>query len=117
LSVAAHTVCGVQESDTREGRIAIAQRELDALERRREAIQLAPRSKRRVTGASVVFSVRLDPAELRALEAKAHMMGIRPTVLARNLLRVGLSSQQDDSVIRAVDRLEAAVYELRSVLP
>jgi hypothetical protein len=117
LSVPAHTVRGVPESDTAAGRIAIVQRELEALERQREAARLTPRSKRRVTGASIVFSMRLDPAEVRALEVKAHMMGIRPTVLARNLVRIGLGADQDDALTSAVDRLEAAVYELRSILP
>ena len=46
----------------------------------------------RTAGASVVYSIRLDRGELRALERRALVAGIKPTVLARNLIRVGLST-------------------------
>ncbi len=68
-------------------------------------------------GPSVVYSVRLDPAELAALRAQADAAGLRPTVLARNLIRCGLSAPGGASLADAVGRLEDAVARLRSTLP
>jgi S-adenosylmethionine:diacylglycerol 3-amino-3-carboxypropyl transferase len=82
-----------------------------------EAVRLlAPRSVRRKTGASIVFSVRLDPAELAALEARAVVAGVRPSVLARNLIRTGLAAARGPDVAAAVDRLEGVVAELRAAV-
>jgi hypothetical protein len=64
----------------------------------------------------VVFPVRLDRAELAALEQQAAVTGIKPTVLARNLLRTGLSRSDGGALARAVDQLEAAVEEVRSLV-
>jgi hypothetical protein len=60
--------------------------------------------------------VRLDPDEVRALENRAAVVGIRPTVLARNLIRTGLAAAHGSNLASAVDRLEAAVSELRAVV-
>jgi hypothetical protein len=65
----------------------------------------------------VVFSIRLDPAEFAALEARAASKHLRPSVLARNLIRVGLARSNGDAVARAVDQIEGAVEELRAVFP
>jgi hypothetical protein len=56
--------------------------------------ELAARLRRR-GGASLVYSVRLDPSEIAALTRRAAEMGIKPTVLARNLIRVGLSRPRE----------------------
>ncbi len=45
---------------------------------------------RRQKGSSVVYSFRLDPGEIRALERRAADLGVKPSVLARNLVREGL---------------------------
>ena len=103
-------------TDTREARIAFIHRELAQTEARDEAIRLAPQSLRRKTASSIVFSVRLDPAEVAALEARATEIGIKPTVLARNLIRTGLAVAHGADIAAAVDRLEAAVGELRAVV-
>jgi hypothetical protein len=79
-------------TESAEARIALVHRELAQLQALDEAVRLAPRSVRRRTGASIVFSVRLDPAELAALEARAAATGSKPTVLARNLIRTGLAA-------------------------
>lgn len=47
------------------------------------------RRRSRVSG-SVVYSMRLDPLEVDALERRAQELGIGATVLARNLIRNGL---------------------------
>src|SRR4051812_48963273 len=49
---------------------------------------LSVRARRR--DSSVVYSIRLDPGEVRALEVRAAAFGIKPTILARNLVRCGL---------------------------
>ncbi|MDP9117994.1 MAG: hypothetical protein M3O28_12195 [Actinomycetota bacterium] len=103
-------------TDTREARIAQVYRDLERMRAEDEAVRLAPRSLRRKTGSSIVFSVRLDPAEVAALEAKALVLGIRPTVLARSLIRTGLASGHGAEIADAVDRLEAAVCELRAAV-
>ena len=98
-------------------RVAFVDRELDMLKRREEARKLAPASTRRKTGPSMVFSVRLDPAELAALESLALDTGVKTTVLARNLIRSGMAARQPAAVAAAVDRLQAACNELRSLVP
>ncbi|MEP7020013.1 MAG: hypothetical protein ABI808_05140 [Pseudonocardiales bacterium] len=103
-------------TDTAEGRIAFIQREIAAMQARDEALRLAPRSVRRTTGASIVYSIRLDPTEVAALEARSAITGIKPTVLARNLIRTGLSAPHGSEIAAAVDRLEAAVGELRAAV-
>jgi hypothetical protein len=40
---------------------------------------------------------------------------VKPTVLARNLIRVGLAAGGDDGFARAVDRLETVVRDLRAL--
>jgi hypothetical protein len=97
--------------------IAAVQKELAEMAALAQATQLAPRRRRRATGPSVVYSIRLDPAEVAALEARAAAINLKPTMLARNLIRTGLARGCDgEGVARAVDRLEAALGELRAVL-
>jgi hypothetical protein len=64
---------------------------------------------------SVVFTVRLDPAEVDALERRAALRGMKPRVLARNLLRNGLREGCDERLSAAVDRVEAALREVREL--
>ena len=81
-----------------------------------EAGRLAPRSTRRASGPSVVFSIRLDQREVAAIEARAAVTGIKPSVLARNLIRTGLAAWNGDRIAAAVDQLEAVVSELRTAV-
>jgi hypothetical protein len=76
---------------------------------------LALRSARHPPGRSLVYSIRLDQGEVAALERRAVSLHVKPTVLARNLIRVGLAAGGDDEFARAVDRLETAVRELRAL--
>ena len=50
------------------------------------------------------------------LEQQAADGGLNPTGLARNLIRVGLSSRYAPEVADTVDRLEQLVQELRSLV-
>lgn len=74
-----------------------------------------PRRVRRQTGASVVFSVRLEHDEVEMIEARAARMGLRPTHVARNLIRSGLSTERSDEIVDTVARLDQIVQELRSL--
>lgn len=64
----------------------------------------------------IVYSIRLDPAEVAPLEARSAIAGIKPTVLARNLIGTGLSAPHGSEIAAAVDRLEAAMCELRAAV-
>jgi hypothetical protein len=44
---------------------------------------------------SSVFTVRLDPGERDALERRAAMYGLPTSVLARNYIRMGLTTGED----------------------
>jgi glycine cleavage system pyridoxal-binding protein P len=103
-------------NQARELAIAAVRREEAQWEAAAEAARLAPRSTRRTSESSIVFSVRLDPREVAALEARAALIGIGPSVLARNLIRTGLAAWNGDTVAAVVDQLEAVVSELRAVI-
>jgi hypothetical protein len=81
-----------------------------------EAAIAANLNKDRERGAPRVLSVRLDVGERRALERRAAISGIKPSVLARNLIRVGLSRSADTALAEAVTHLESAVAELREAV-
>ena len=66
--------------------------------------------------ASVVYSIRMDRYELRALERRALIAGIKPSVLARNLIRVGLTRSGSPEVVDAVERVGQALDELRGLV-
>jgi hypothetical protein len=51
---------------------------------------------RRYLRPSVVYSLRLDPGEVDALHRRAAALGVKPSVLARNLLRAGLVAGSSD---------------------
>lgn len=67
-------------------------------------------------GPSTVFSFRLDHDEVAALERRAEAAGIGPSVLARNLVRMGLSTRSGDELPGALDRLAAALDEVRDLM-
>ena len=94
----------------------LAEREAERAEQERLE-QLVPRGRRRAPGPTTVYSVRLDHHELRALQLRAARVGITPSALARNLIRSGLSLPFDAPLSSAVDRVDAAMEELRALVP
>ena len=93
--------------------IEIETAELEAAEAALRA-GLSARARRRE--ASAVYSLRLDPGEVRALEVRAAVYRIKPSVLARNLVRCGLAERPDLRLAEALDGFEAALAELRSAV-
>jgi hypothetical protein len=77
--------------------IAAVRQELAEMEATDSAVaeDLTRRSHREAVGASVAYSLRLDPGEMAALKRRAASMGIKPSVLARNLIREGLRGSAD----------------------
>ena len=73
--------------------------------------------KRREAVETVVYSIRLDRDESRALERRARLMNLKPSVLARNLIRAGLNTRPDQTLSDAVEQLETAVEQLRAIVP
>ncbi len=63
-----------------------------------------------------MYSLRLDSAEVAALEVQAAARGLKPSVLARNLIRVGLRPQHDDALGAAVSRVHDALAEVSGLL-
>jgi hypothetical protein len=94
--------------------IASVGRDLDRFERRDEVPR---RRARRPSSGSIVYSIRLDPEEVQVLETQAAELNMRPTVLARNLIRTGLAARYDDVLSDAIDRLEQALAEVRALIP
>jgi hypothetical protein len=104
-------------NDVRAQVISLVMRELEELEASGAAGAALPPSRRRgQAGPSDVFSLRLDRDELNALELRAKALGVKPTVLARNLIRAGLNARGDRSVSAVLDRLETAMDELRALV-
>lgn len=103
--------------------IAEVQREIAAFEAADraadDAVARLNTSKRNgYAGASVVFTLRLDPQELDALRQRAAARGLRPSVLARNLIRIGLQPPgSTDDLSRAAEQLETALAAFRAVVP
>jgi hypothetical protein len=92
---------------------AQVQRELAEAVAADEAMKLRP-SRRSATGPSTVFTVRLGNDELVALERRAALNGIKPSVQARNLIRIGLAGERDpDRLSELVEQLADLVAELR----
>lgn len=107
-------------SDLHPGRlaaIAAVHRELAEMEAADEAVaaDLGMRGARARSG-SMVYSLRLDPGEVEAIERRAAMHGLKPTVFARNLIRVGLAPRESGDLLDALDRIAAAVQELRALV-
>jgi hypothetical protein len=76
-------------------------------------LQTASRRRRSAGSGSVVYSMRLDPLEVEALERRARQFGIGPTVLARNLIRIGLGAGTAPELADAVRRASDAVADIR----
>lgn len=94
----------------------LAEREAEWEERERLE-QLVPRGRKRVPGPTTVYSIRLDHDEVRALQLRAERVGIKPSAYARNLIRAGLSLPFDSELSAVVDRVDAAMDELRALVP
>ncbi len=75
------------------------------------------RARGRAAGASVVYTLRLDAEEVAALDRRAALLGVTPSALARNFIRIGLSARGPAAMSGIVDRLENAVTELRALVP
>jgi hypothetical protein len=98
LSAVAVSVQSMNTEDARRARIAAVEREIAEMEALDAAVA-AGLSQRRVRAqASVVYSLRLDAGEVTALERRAASLGMKPTVLARSLLRRGLTEAMDTNV-------------------
>jgi hypothetical protein len=76
-------------------------------------LQTANRRRRSAAAGSVVYSLRLDPLEVEALERRAKQIGIGPTVLARNLIRIGLVAGTAAELADAVRRASEAIADIR----
>jgi hypothetical protein len=70
----------------------------------------------RTRSCSIPYSVRLDRGEVDALERRAAAYNLKPTVLARNLIRMGLAPGGAAEVAQTIDRVHAALEELRSLV-
>jgi hypothetical protein len=67
---------------------------------------------------SVVYSVRLNPDEVAALESIARTHGVPASTLARGYITQGIAADTDDDVAAAIMRLERDVLDVkRHVLP
>jgi hypothetical protein len=97
--------------------IASVRREIEQMQAAEAAVAdgLSGRG-RRAAGPSVVFSLRLDTGEMAALERRAAVLGVKPSVLARNLVRNGLSHRTEDDLSKALTHLRVAVDEVRALL-
>ncbi|MGH8961768.1 MAG: hypothetical protein ACRDWT_11360 [Jatrophihabitantaceae bacterium] len=104
------------EADRAE-RIAAVHRDLALLTAEPHLPPRAARERRSESAVSTVFTVRLDRDELEALQRHAQVRGMKPSVLARNFIRVGLTEGGSDAMASVIDRLEDAVAELRAVAP
>jgi hypothetical protein len=98
-------------------RIAAVHRELAELEAVDDAVAGGLRMRyRRGTGASMPYSIRLDRGEVEALERRAVSRGLKPTVLARNLIRIGLNPNGAADLAEAAQRVADAVDQLRRIV-
>ena len=96
-------------------RIAAVRREAAELEMREEVGRLPPSRRKRSNGASSVFALRLSHDERTTLEARADVLGLPPSVLARNFIRIGLT-RTDVQTDEVLDRIDSQLIELRALL-
>jgi hypothetical protein len=94
--------------------IRAVEREVAEMAAEEAAVRAGLSARARRRDASVVYSVRLDPGEVRALEVRAAAYGIKPSMLARNLVRCGLEERPDVRLAQALNEFEAALGELRA---
>lgn len=71
------------------------------------------RGRRNRSRSSVVLSVRLDPRELEALERRAFAVGNRPSVVARNFIRTGLSRPAGIPLAELADEADLLAARIR----
>jgi hypothetical protein len=95
--------------------VAEVEREIELMEAERAATVAALERRGRRGGGTVVLSVRLDATEVDELERRAERVGIRPSVLARNLIRKGLGSPTSIALEDVVARLDRAMDDLRAL--
>jgi hypothetical protein len=53
---------------------------------------------------------------MTALERRAASTGLKPTVLARNLVRVGLRTRHEDDLSPVIERVADALAEAQSAM-
>ena len=61
----------------------------------------------------MVFALRMDPREVQALERRAYAVGTKPSVVARNLIRAGLSRPADLTLTALASQADALAARLR----
>ena len=66
---------------------------------------------------SVVFSVRLNPEEVDAVEAAAKVADVPASTLVRGLVLRGLAAERTDSPKAIVDHMAAELQQLRQMVP
>ena len=93
--------------------LRVVARELADIEASEAAVRAGLSARARRRESSIVYSIRLDPEEVRALEIRAAARGVKPTRLARNLIRSGLARDVNLRLAEALDSFEAALAELR----
>jgi hypothetical protein len=93
-------------------------RELAEMEAANTAVAegLAHRGRRNLRKRSVVYSIRLDPGEVEALETRAAALEMKPTALARNLVRCGLRNEFDPDTADLLERLDVIMLEVQERL-
>jgi hypothetical protein len=97
--------------------IESVQREIAEMERRDALPPRRSRRKPRTPGEqSIVYSIRLDRAEIELLEQQADERGLRPSAYARNLIRSTLAARQNDELADALDRLQQVLDEVQSLV-
>jgi hypothetical protein len=77
---------------------------------------LAVRGRRNRRKTSIVYSIRLDPGEVDALETRAASLGMKPTILARNMVRIGLRTEYDPDTADLLERLDVIMLEVQERL-
>ena len=108
---------GPVDDGGRASRIAFVMRELEQLANTDGSV--AAKLARRAypdRGPARVYSLRLGHAELAALEERAEQLGLRPSVLARNLVRIGLrAGAREDPLASAIDHLATLLDDVRGI--
>lgn len=70
----------------------------------------------RKRGPSTVYSIRLRPEKVEQIEAAARRLDIPASALVRGWVLAGLAEANEGSVTSTIDRLEAEVRKLRSLV-
>lgn len=89
--------------------------ELEHSEATREE-QLPQTGVRRRSGRARVFSVRLDPDDIEAIEQIARRMDVPVTALVRGWVLRGMAEHGDESLASAVERARVDIEWVRELL-